>query len=107
LRKDCFYHAHPKHQPVSPPLADFVKRQVESGNFRNKSDVLKVALEAYQQAEEERQQENARHFEALIEEGLEDSKAGRLTTISSPDEHSAFFARIEKEVLSENGQRDA
>jgi len=72
---------------LTPHLADFLDRNVESGRFSNASEVVREGLRLLEQ----RQAEESAKLEALraaVRVGLEDSQAGRVAAIGPGDELS-------------------
>ena len=79
-------------------LESFVKGQVESGFYNNASEVHRAALAAMARAEEERRIRLER-LRAELQTGIDDLKAGRYRTVSSEEEHAAFFTDLRRKVV--------
>lgn len=72
---------------LTPHLADFLDRNVESGQFSNASEVVREGLRLLEQ----RQAEEAAKLEALraaVGVGLDDLRAGRIAAVGPGDELS-------------------
>ncbi len=79
---------------LTPELNDFVRAQVESGQFNSASEVHRAALSAMSRAEEERKV----RLERLRNElriGLDDLEAGRYRAIASEEEHMHFERHLQ------------
>jgi antitoxin ParD1/3/4 len=77
---------------LTPYLADFVDRNVESGEFQNASEVVREALRLF----DHQQQERAAKLAALrsaAEVGLDDLDNGRSVTVDL-EELPAFLAGL-------------
>lgn len=70
---------------LTPHLADFLDRNVESGQFSNASEVVRAGLRLLEQ----RQAEDAAKLGALraaVDVGLDDLRAGRVVEVQAGDE---------------------
>ncbi len=84
---------------LTPELDDFVRAQVETGQFNSASEVHRAALSAMARAEEERKV----RLERLRNElriGLDDLEAGRYRAIASEEEHMQFFAGLREKAAA-------
>jgi len=78
---------------VTDRQAEMIDRLVQSGRYRNASEVLREGLRLLQQ----RDAEDEARLIALREAarvGIEDIEAGRYTTLETPDEIRQHVARL-------------
>jgi antitoxin ParD1/3/4 len=75
---------------LSPELEDLVREKVETGLYRDESEVIAEALRLLDRLDQPSAagEENLR---AAIQVGLEDIAAGRFSAIDNEDELRAFF----------------
>lgn len=71
---------------LNEPEAEFVRHQLASGRYASTAEVVAEALRLLEE------QQELEHHRALIEEGLEDVRAGRVSP--EDDVYSRMEARI-------------
>ncbi len=85
---------------VTDKIARFVHRQVESGTFKNASEVHRAALVEMEHKEEERQAKIER-LKIEAQKGKDDIEAGRYLEFNSSGQLRKFMDGVLAEVLSE------
>ncbi|MBM3503320.1 MAG: type II toxin-antitoxin system ParD family antitoxin [Alphaproteobacteria bacterium] len=75
---------------LTPKLEDLVRQKVQSGLYRDESDVVREALRLLQEHDEVQALKVARLREELAK-GDADIEAGRGTRVESPEDFEALF----------------
>ena len=83
---------------VTDKIASFVHRQVESGTFKNASEVHRAALVEMERREEERKVRIER-LKAEAQKGKDDIEAGRLVEFKNSDELRCYMDEVLAEAL--------
>jgi len=82
---------------LSEQDADYVRRCVSEGRYKDASEVVAAGLRLL----EEREEEERLHLERLraeVKKGMDDLEAGRYTEVNSPEELQALFEKIRREA---------
>jgi antitoxin ParD1/3/4 len=75
---------------LSPELEDLIREKVETGLYRDETEVIAEALRLLDRLDQPvRSGDEA--LRAAIQSGFDDIAAGRFTTINNHDELVAFF----------------
>ncbi len=85
---------------VTDKIASFVHRQVESGTFKNASEVHRAALVEMERREDERKV-RIELLKAEAQKGKDDIEAGRLVEFKNSDELRGYMDEVLAEVLDE------
>jgi antitoxin ParD1/3/4 len=83
------------HISLTPQLEAFIDEAVKSGRYPTASEAVRSALRLLQQTEAENESKLG-SLRAAIAESDADIAAGRYTTITTAEEHDAFYAQILK-----------
>jgi antitoxin ParD1/3/4 len=75
---------------LTPELEDLVREKVETGLYRDESEVVAEALRLLDRVEQGSEPQLDRLREA-IQVGIDDISAGRFTAINNEEELRAFF----------------
>jgi antitoxin ParD1/3/4 len=75
---------------LTPELEDLVREKVETGLYRDESDVIAEALRLLDRADRGSNASEAA-LRAAVQLGLDDYDAGRFTVINNEEELEAFF----------------
>lgn len=86
---------------VTDKIAKFVHRQVESGTFKNVSEVHRAALVEMERKEEERRAA-IKWLKAEAQKGIDDIEAGRYTTFENAEELNKWADGVLQRVIEES-----
>lgn len=78
---------------LSPELEDLVREKLETGLYRDESEVVAEALRLLDRLD---QPPSARQdaLRQAVQQGLDDIAAGKFTAIKNEEELAAFFASL-------------